>query len=157
MLTLVPEEIEIYASQHTTPLPPLLEELKQVTYETMQYPQMISDQMVGNLLQLLISISGAKNVLELGMFTGFSALMMAHALPDDGKLITCDVDPKAEKMARRFFDRTPHGKKIEIRMGPALDTLKTLTGPFDLVFIDADKKNYIAYYERCLELLSPRA
>ena len=117
---------------------------------------MISDQLVGTLLQFLISVSGAKNVLELGMFTGFSALMMAHALPEGGKVTTCEVNPKAEEAARRFFDRSPHGKKIEVRMGPALDTLKTLTGPFDLVFIDADKENYIAYYERCLDLLSPK-
>ncbi len=156
MFEIVREDIEAYAFRHTTPLPPLLEELKEETYKSMELPQMISDQSVGTFLQFMISVSGAKNVLELGMFTGFSALMMAHALPEDGRVTPCEINPKAEETARRFFDRTPHGKKIEVRMGPALDTLKTLTGPFDLVFIDADKENYIAYYERCLDLLSPR-
>ncbi|MFQ5933324.1 MAG: O-methyltransferase, partial [Dehalococcoidia bacterium] len=155
MINIVSEEIEAYAFKHTTALPPLLEEVRQETYRTMEFPGMLSDQLVGTLLQTLIYASGAKKVLEIGMFTGFSALMMAHALPDGGKLITCDVNPKVEEKARSFFDKTPHGKKIEIRMGPALDTLKTLSGPFDLVFIDADKREYIDYYERCLELLSP--
>lgn len=156
MFGIVRDDVEAYALQHTTPLPPLLEELKKETHQCMESPEMISDQLVGSLLQCLIYVSGAKNVLELGMFTGFSALMMAHALPDDGKVITCDVNPKAEEVARRYFGKTPGGNKIEIRMGPAIETLKSLAGPFDLVFIDADKENYINYYERCLDLLSPR-
>ena len=79
--------------------------------------------------------------------------MMAEALPDDGHLITCEIDPKAEAIARRYFAESPHGDKITIRMGPALDTTKTLAGPLDLVFIDADKVNYSDYYEACLPLL----
>jgi caffeoyl-CoA O-methyltransferase len=82
--------------------------------------------------------------------------MMAAALPDDGALITCDISPKHLEMARRYFDRSPHGKKITVREGPALDTIKTLESPFDLVFIDADKTNYQNYYEACLPLLAPR-
>jgi caffeoyl-CoA O-methyltransferase len=81
------------------------------------------------------------------MFTGYSALMMAEALPADGELITCDIDPKAEEMARRYFDKSAHGKKIHIRMGPALDTIRSLSGSLDFVFIDADKENYPAYWE----------
>ena len=87
------------------------------------------------------------------MFTGYSAMMMPSALPDDGELITCDIDPQAEAIARRYFDEHPHGRKIQIRMGPALDTLKTISGPLDLVFIDADKENYVAYYEAVVPLL----
>ncbi len=94
-------------------------------------------------------------MLELGTFTGFSALMMAAALPPDGQLITCDVDPDATAVARSFFDRSPDGHKITIRLGPALETLRTLDGPFDLVFIDADKTSYPAYYEATLPLLAP--
>jgi caffeoyl-CoA O-methyltransferase len=89
------------------------------------------------------------------MFTGCSALMMAEGLADDGRLITCEVDPKAEAIARRYFAESPNGNKITIRMGPALETIKTLTGPLDLVFIDADKPNYSNYYEACLPLVKP--
>jgi caffeoyl-CoA O-methyltransferase len=81
--------------------------------------------------------------------------MMAEALPDDGRLITCEIDPKAEAIARRYFAESPNGHKISIRMGSALNTIKTLTGPLDFVFIDADKPNYSSYYEACLPLLKP--
>ena len=94
-------------------------------------------------------------MLEIGTFTGASALMMAAALPAEGALITCDVDPEAIALAKSFFARSPHGDKIEIREGPALETMQTLEGPFDLVFIDADKENYLAYYEAALLLLAP--
>lgn len=153
---IVRKPVEQYAFEHTSQLPSILEELKEFTYNNVEYAGMISDKLVGSLLQTLIFVSGAKNVLELGMFTGFSALMMAHALPDDGKVTSCDIDPRAEKRARPFFNRTPHGKKIDVRIGPAVETLNELTGPFDLVFIDADKVNYTNYYERCMELLSPK-
>ena len=152
---IVPDAIEDYARKHTTPLPPLLREVIQATHEHMEMPAMLSGQLEGTLLQFLVALSGAKNVLEIGMFTGFSAQMMAAALPSDGRLITCDVNPKAQEMAARFFQRSPHGAKIEIRMGPALETMKSLEGPFDLVFIDADKTSYADYYERALDLLSP--
>lgn len=155
MLTLVSEAVENYAAQHTTPLPPLLQELVITTEESMEAPEMLCGQVEGTLLQFLVGALGAKRVLEIGMFTGFSALMMAAALPDDGRLITCDINPRAEAVARRFFRRSPHGHKIEIRMGPALETIRNLEGPFDFVFIDADKPTYPAYYERSVELLAP--
>ncbi len=156
MLTLVPEQIEEYAARHSTPLPPLLDELMTTTREQMGgLASMLSGQLEGTLLQMLVASLGAKRVLEIGMFTGFSALMMASALPDDGRLITCDINPKAIAIARGFFERSPHGKKIEIREGPALNTLKMLRGPFGFVFIDADKENYAAYYEASLPLLGP--
>src|SRR5438270_12530061 len=89
------------------------------------------------------------------MFTGYSALTMAEGLPEDGRLTTCEIDTNAEAIARRYFTESPHGHKITIRMGPALETIKTLTDPLDLVFIDADKVNYSNYYEACLPLLKP--
>jgi len=89
------------------------------------------------------------------MFTGYSALMMAEGLPDDGRLITCDVDLKAEAIARRYFNESPPGHKIEIRIGPAHETIKTLSDPLDMVFIDADKSNYSNYYEACFPLVKP--
>jgi caffeoyl-CoA O-methyltransferase len=107
-------------------------------------------------LKTLLRSIGARRVLEIGTFTGYSALAMAEALPDDGQVVTCEVDPDTASMAHIFWDRSPHGKKIEVRIGPALDTLATLSGGFDLIFIDADKINYVAYYRCGLELLAPR-
>src|SRR5438270_356985 len=101
----------------------------------------------GRFLKMLARLTGARRILEFGMFTGYSALMMAEGLPDDGELITCDVDPKAEAVARKYFARSPHGKKIRVAMGPALDTIKQLSAPIDFVFIDADKVNYSNYFD----------
>jgi predicted O-methyltransferase YrrM len=109
----------------------------------------------GRFLQMLVRLTGARNILEIGMFTGYSTLMMAEALPEDGRLITCEVDLKAEAMARKYFGESPHGHKITIRMGPALETIKALSGPLDMVFIDADKPNYSNYYHACFPLVKP--
>jgi caffeoyl-CoA O-methyltransferase len=97
----------------------------------------------------------AKRVLEIGTFTGYSALAMAEALPEGGTVITCEIDPDSAAFARRYWDKSPHGQRIEVRMGPALETLRTLTGPFDVIFIDADKANYVNYYRRVKELIAP--
>jgi caffeoyl-CoA O-methyltransferase len=145
--------VEQFAHDHTEAEADLYVRLREETYRVMQSPQMQVDVIEGRFLQMLVRLSGAKNILELGMFTGYSALMMAEALPDNGHLITCEIDPKAEAIARRYFAESPHGDKITIRMGPALDTIKTLADPLDLVFIDADKVNYSNYYEACLPLL----
>jgi caffeoyl-CoA O-methyltransferase len=155
MQEIVPEAIEDYARAHTTPLPSLLEELIETTEKELGgLSTMLSGQLEGTFLQMLVGAMGAKRVLEIGMFTGFSAQMMASALPEDGELITCDVNPQAIEMAQSFFDRSPHGRKIRVMQGPALETLKTLSGPFDLIFIDADKPNYVNYYEAALPLLA---
>ena len=155
LLTLVPEDIERYAMAHTTPLPALLEEMIAVTQERFgQQARMLSGQLEGALLQMLIGTLGARRVLEIGTFTGFASQMMAAALPEDGELITCDVDPKAIEVARTFFERSPHGRKISLREGPALETMRSLEPGFDLVFIDADKENYVNYYEAALPLLA---
>src|SRR5713101_2363065 len=145
-LTLVPEAIEEYASAHTEPASPLFEQLRNETYAKMEMPQMQVGPIEGTFLRLLVRLARAKRVLEIGMFTGYSTLMMAEGLPEDGELITCDVDPKAQKIAERYFGKSPHGRKITIRMGPALETIRTLKGPLDMVFIDADKENYSGYY-----------
>lgn len=155
MLTLVPENVETYAAEHTTAEEALLSELARETKARMKMWVMQVGRIEGAFLKMLVQLTGAKRVVELGMFTGYSALMMAAGLPDDGKLITCDVDPECEKIAREFFARSPHGKKIEVRMGPGLDTLKSLSGPLDMAFVDADKENYGNYYEELLRLLKP--
>ena len=151
MIALVEEKIEAYATEHSREEPELLARLARETRETMELPQMLTGRLEGTFLRLMVRALRARQVLEVGMFTGYSALMMAEALPDDGRLITCEVNPKAEKVARRYFAQSPHGHKIDVHMGPALETIKTLEGPFDFVFIDADKENYPTYYELCLE------
>lgn len=154
MANLISDAIERYAEAHTEAVDPLFEELREETYRSMSSPGMQVGRVEGTLLKTLVAISRSRRALEIGMFTGYSGLMIAAGLPDDGQLITCDVDPKAEEIARRYFARSPHGSKIQIRMGPALDTIATLEPPFDFVFIDADKENYSRYYDAVLPLVS---
>jgi caffeoyl-CoA O-methyltransferase len=148
----VPEEIEAYAERHTRGMSDLHATVWKDTFEKTKSPRMMVGPLEGAFLRLLVRITGAKRVLEIGMFTGYSALAWAEALPEDGRLITCDVNPETTEMARRYFAKSPHGHKIEVRLGPALETLKALQGPFDICFIDADKPSYNAYYEACLPL-----
>jgi caffeoyl-CoA O-methyltransferase len=150
MKSFIDEAIEQYAHDHTKPEPDLFERLREETYREMSSPQMQVGRIEGRFLKMLVRLTGARRVLEIGMFTGYSALMMAEGLPEDGRIITCDIDPKAEQIARRYFAESPNGHKIEIRMGPALDTINGLTEALDLVFIDADKENYVNYYEACV-------
>jgi predicted O-methyltransferase YrrM len=153
VLKFLPEGIESYAERHTEPADPLLEELREETHRKMSDPQMQVGRIEGTFLKLLARLSGARRALEIGMFTGYSGLMIAAGLPEDGELVTCDVDPKAEEMARRYFARSPHGRKITVRMGPALETIRTLVPPIGFVFLDADKVNYSNYYEAVLPLM----
>jgi caffeoyl-CoA O-methyltransferase len=121
----------------------------------MEVPQMLVGPLEGAFLKMVAQLVGARRVLEVGTFTGYSALCLAEALPADGTVITCDIDEDAAAVARRYMAQVPYGKKIEVRLGPALETMRTLSGPFDLIFIDADKANYLNYYRRALDLLSP--
>jgi caffeoyl-CoA O-methyltransferase len=109
----------------------------------------------GALLAMLVRLSGARRVLEIGTFTGYSALCMAEALPKNGRLITCELRAERAEIAQSFFKRSPHGRKIKLRLGPALETLAGLPGSatFDFVFLDADKENYVNYYEAVLPRL----
>ena len=153
MIKVLPEGLEDYVAAHSTPVPPLLAELITTTQrETGDRAVMLSGQVEGGLLQMLVFATGARRVLEVGTFTGFSAQMMAAALPADGSLITCDLDPRTIETARGFFKRSPHGAKIELREGPALETIARLEGPFDLVFIDADKERSVEYFDAAMAL-----
>lgn len=155
MEKLVPSEIEAYAEQHSMPESAICRALREETQRTMEHPQMLVGPLEGAFLKMMTQVVGATRVLEIGMFTGYSALCFAEALPDDGTVITCDINEKSATLARRYIAQAPVGKKISIRMAPALDTMRTLTGPFDLIFIDADKTNYLNYYRRSLDLLAP--
>jgi caffeoyl-CoA O-methyltransferase len=116
--------------------------------------EMLSGHIEGQTLKMLVSTSKAKRILEIGMFTGYSALAMAEALPEDGCLLACEVDTYVAEFARKCFDRSPHGKKIGIKVAPALKTLQELADAkeiFDLVFIDADKQEYVEYFQILLD------
>ncbi len=116
--------------------------------------EMLSGHIEGQTLKLFVSMMGAKRILEVGMFTGYSALAMAEALPEDGCVIACEVDQYVADFARACFEQSPHGRKIDIKVAPALETMQALAEAqkcFDLVFIDADKKEYIDYFKLLLE------
>jgi caffeoyl-CoA O-methyltransferase len=151
---IVASEIEEYAEEHTTRPPPHLEALAQETVAAMELHQMMVGPLEGRFLEMLVFALRPQLVVEIGMFTGYSSLSMAAALPPGGRIVTCDVDPKAEEIARRHMQASPYADRIEVRMGPALDTIATLEGPFDFVFIDADKTNYRNYYDAVLPKLS---
>jgi len=148
-------ELDVYIEAHTRARPALFDELREATYASMQFPHMQVGRVEGGFLKMLCALLGARRVLEIGTFTGYSGLCMAEALPDDGEILTLDRDPEATRIARSFFDRSPHGKKITIRLGDALETVRSLPTdpPFDLVFIDADKERYPDYFEAVLPLL----
>jgi caffeoyl-CoA O-methyltransferase len=154
MAFIVNEPVEEYAAEHTTPIAELFERLAEETRAKTTAPQMMVGRIEGQFLARLVRLTGAKRILELGTFTGYSSISMASELPDDGQIITCDIDPEATAIARRYMDESGFGDKIDIRLGPALETIEALEGPFDLVFIDADKPNYKAYYEAVLPKLA---
>ena len=156
MDNIVPAPIDAYAEAHTTPPLELLVALAEETRATMSAPQMLTGTVEGRFLELLVFGTGARRVLELGTFTGYSALSMAAALPEGGRIDTCDIEPKHAEVAQRYIDQSPYADLITIHLGPALETIAKLDGEFDLVFIDADKPNYANYYEAVLPRLSAR-
>jgi caffeoyl-CoA O-methyltransferase len=155
MKSLVLKVIANYCVSHSSPPSALADELEQYTIKNCEFSQMLTSAWEGALLRLLIGSSAARRALEIGLYTGYSALTMAEALPENGELISCDIDSATTEIARRFLARSPHAHKVSIRLGPALETLKTLAPPFDFVFIDADKESYSAYFDACLPLLRP--
>jgi len=155
MKRIVSKRIEQYCQEHSNPESKLLHELVSETFAHTAFPEMEVGPLEGAFLRILVRLLRAKRILELGTFTGYSSLLMAEGLPDDGKLITCDIDPETTEIAKKYWSRSPHGKKIELKLGQALETLKTIEGLFDLVFIDADKMNYINYWELCIPKIRP--
>ena len=155
-MKLAPDEILAYVERMSTPGSPQLEELARETRRTLDSPQMLSGPVVGRLLEFLVFALEARSVLEIGTYVGYSALSMAEGLPPDGHIVTLELDEMRAEFARRAIADSPHAKKIEIVVGPALASLENLPGPFDFVFIDADKVGYLDYYEAVLPKLSPR-
>jgi len=147
-------EAEQYAQDHTSPMSPLLEEVERYTLNETSYPSMLTGRVEGRFLQLIVALSAGRSVVDVGTFTGYSALAMAEALVPDGRVVTIEHDPANADIAQAFFDRSPHGGKIELRRGEAIDVLKSLpAGATDIVFIDADKANYLSYYHESMRLL----
>ncbi|MFO7707848.1 MAG: class I SAM-dependent methyltransferase [Desulfobacterales bacterium] len=150
------ERIELYAEHHTDEVSPLLKELLQETMELTARQRWSIGKVEGIFLQMLVKLAGARRVVEIGTFTGYSAILIAEALPEDGQLITCEMDRNVAEVAERYFNRTPHGRKIRLEIGPALDILLHLTeGEYDFVFIDADKPSYCDYFDQAMRLLRP--
>ncbi len=143
-----------YARRHSSTDSPLLREVTETTCRELEAPQMLSGVLDGGLLAAFVHATRARLVLEIGTFSGYSSLTMASALPPGGQIVTCEIDETAAAVARRHFDSSPLGERIDMRLGPAMDTISALGGPFDLVFIDADKTGYRDYYEAVVPKLS---
>lgn len=149
---LLPEKIARYIHEHSVREPAVLRELRAATASVPHSGMQIgADQ--GQFMAILVQLMGAKRCLEIGTYTGYSALAVALALPRDGSIVCCDVSEEWTAVGKPFWKKAGVAKKIDLRIGPALETLKALRGPFDFVFIDADKPNYLNYYECCLKLL----
>jgi len=147
-------EIEQYIRVHTTPESSHIQELMEASDDELEFVDMMSGRVVGRLLALLIKLSGARRVLEIGTFTGYSALSMAEAMPMEGIVYTCEYNERYEDIARRFFEESVHGSKIKLVMGKALETVPDIPGNFDVIFLDADKINYPDYYKILLPRLN---
>ena len=152
----VEPEIESYAAAHTTPPEPLLAELAEETRASLRSPQMLTGTIEGRFLELLVHGLGATRVLELGTYSGYGTLSMAAGLPEGGRIDSCEISEEHAAVARRYIERAGYADRITVHVGPALDTVRALEGEFDFVFIDADKGNYLAYYEEVLPRLSAR-
>ncbi|HYD55395.1 MAG TPA: class I SAM-dependent methyltransferase [Burkholderiales bacterium] len=151
---LLSEAIARYIGAHGVREPQVLRELRAATQSVPHAGMQIgADQ--GAFLAMLVKLMGARRCLEIGTYTGYSALAVALALPEDGRIVCCDVSDEYTRVGRPFWKKAGVERKIDLRLAPALETLQRLEGPFDFAFIDADKENYVRYYERCLELLRP--
>ena len=148
--------LERYLEAHTDDLPPLLRQLLEETERKTGRSRWSIGKIEGRLLQMLIRLSGARRVVEVGTFTGFSALMIAEALPADGRLVTCEIDLEVADIARQYFKKSPFGDRIQLELGDALETLRRMSPQsVDVVFIDADKPAYGLYYDQALRILRP--
>src|SRR3954470_9932401 len=143
MAGIVPDHIEQYALAHTTPVDGWMDALAEETGATLPAPGMLSGAVEGRLLETLVFTTGARRVLEFGTYSGYSALAMAAGLPADGKVVTLELSAEHAEVASRHFAKSPYGDRIDLRIGPALESLEAVGGgQFDLVFIDADKEGY---------------
>jgi caffeoyl-CoA O-methyltransferase len=153
---IVHPRIEEYLERLSSPHEELLADLSAETARELGSTPMLTGPVAGRFLELLVWFGRPRRVLEIGTFSGHSALAMAAALPEGARIDACELDPTRAAFAQRWFDRSPHGSRITLHVGPALETIRNLEGDFDLVFIDADKDGYVGYYEAVLPRLSER-
>jgi caffeoyl-CoA O-methyltransferase len=151
----IPKEIEEYAVRFSKPEAELLYELYRETHLKVMSPRMLSGHLQGSFLTMVSNMIRPSRVLEIGTYTGYSAICLAKGLHESGILTTIDANPEIESMARKYFRESGMDHKIEFTIGDAMKIIPTLNGSFDLVFIDADKKNYGAYYDLVFEKVSP--
>ena len=155
----ITESIYQYLCDHSLREDPILKDLRDHTYDMEERAMQIAPEQ-GQFMKMLVKLIGAKNTIEVGVFTGYSSLAIALALPEDGRIVACDVNPQYTSVAEKFWVSAGVREKIDLRIGPAKNTLLELinaglTGTFDFAFIDADKINYDHYYELCLQLIRP--
>ena len=148
-------EIDRYCEEHTTAPPEALRRLVRETHEQLDRPQMLTGTVEGRFLEMLVWAMRPRLVLEIGTYSGYSALSMAAALTDDARIVSCEISDEHADFAQRHIDASPYAARIEIRRGPALETIESLEGPFDLVFVDADKTGYSGYVDAVLPKLAP--
>lgn len=156
MIEFRPIGVEQYVERHSKPMSLFHDKLWLETYRKTGNPTSMIGPLAAQFLKMLVLMTGARRILEIGMFTGYSTLAFAEALPKDGRVVTCEINPETTEIARQCLSASPHGRKIEIRLGPALNSLKVIPGPFDLCFIDADKDRYGDYYDACMNLVRPK-
>jgi caffeoyl-CoA O-methyltransferase len=153
---ITPPEIEAYVERLTSPAPPHIAALHEETRATQEATQMLSGTVEGRFLEMLVWAARPRLVLEIGTYTGSAAQFMAGALPEGGRVLTCEFDADRAAFARRHMDAGPHGDRIEVLVGPAIESIAGIDAPLDLVFVDADKAGYVDYYEAVLPKLSDR-
>jgi caffeoyl-CoA O-methyltransferase len=153
---ITPDDVERYCAEHTTAPGPWMEALEAETRAELSSPQMLTGRLEGRFLETLVWATGARRVLEIGTFSGYGALSLAGGLPPDGKVWTCELSEERAAFARRHIAASPLAERIEVVVGPALESVRSLPGPWDLVFIDADKTGYPDYVEAVRDRLAPR-
>ncbi|UII32838.1 O-methyltransferase [Fulvivirga ulvae] len=145
------EELQRYVEEHTTPETEVLQKLNRDTHAKVMKPRMLSGHLQGRILSAFSHMIKPENILEIGTYTGYSAICMAEGLQDGGKLYTLDINEELEAMVRSYFKQAGQEDKIDYRIGNALDIIPTLKVLFDLVFIDADKVNYSNYFDLVID------
>ncbi len=148
------DEADAYATAHSTPAPDVLRRLAEETYATQDAAEMSVGPLEGAFLRFLVALKQPRSVLEIGVFTGWSSIDMASALPPGATMVACDVEPETTAVAQRYAEEAGVADRIDYRVGDAFETIESLDGPFDLVFLDAWKSDYIRYYEAVLPKLA---
>lgn len=151
----LPSDISTYVENHTSPESELLKQIERDTFAEVMMPRMLSGHLQGRVLSMLVHMLKPSQILEIGTYTGYSALCMVEGMTPLGTLVTIDINEELEERVQGYFDQSPHGHKIDYRIGNALEIIPTLKQMFDLVFIDADKDNYGKYYDLVIDKVIP--